>query len=163
MTDRVRQLLESLDRNRRDIRALLLIVSSHDLRLATDSGWSVGELAAHIVQIPRANLYVVAHLRFGTNATPPGLPSVVTDIGNYLAVRQLRHASLDELIAALDQEHRALADEVSMLSDVELDRGGRVMALGRVTTEAYLRQTPAHSAHHAASLRRALRVNVRWR
>ena len=156
MGDRDEKLKSILGSQRDEVRAFLGGLSDTDLLTKTDLGWSVSQVAGHIAESPPGDTYVAKRLAQGKNATLPGFLAFVINLGNWWGTRKYKRTSRDILVKTWDTQHAKLTDYVATLTDSELDRGGVVMGMGRVTLYEYLVQSPSHARDHAKAIERAL-------
>ena len=127
-----------------------------DLDRKTDLGWPVRALAGHIAQAPAGDKYVARRLSGGKNATLPGFLAFTIDVANWYGARKFRRAALSELRSELDRQYTDLVTYIESLNTYQLDQGGTVMGLGRLTTFEYLHQSPSHVLEHASSIQHAI-------
>ena len=131
-------------------RALIAGLSESEFaRKTPNPRWRVRQLAAHIAEDDAGTLYVGKLLARGKNAKAPDF---VINVANWWSLRKHRKATPATLLAVLDRRHGELMAWLNTLQPEQLERGGEISQLGRLTLAEFLGQNSAHSREHAADI-----------
>lgn len=158
MPDRLPELREIVTRDYEETRSLIEALPADSLARKTENGWTVSQLAGHVANSARGAIFVIGRLRNGRNATVPGPLSFIIDLMNWNQGRKFKAAEKSQLLSAAEQSHSELVSLINGLSEEDLDRGGEVLSLGKLTMYEYLRSCGDHAREHAADLRRSAGV-----
>lgn len=156
MLDRLPELREDVTRDYEEMRSLLSRLGDDTLARKAANGWTVGQLAGHIATAPAGTIYVLNRLRKGRSVTVPAPLAFVINFRNWWMLRGYRRTSRQKLLAMLEHQHNELFAYLNSLLPEELDRGGEVLALGKVTAYEYVKRSGEHAREHAADLRKTI-------
>ena len=156
MPDRLAELRDRLAADYEDTRALLQRLGDDTLKRTAPNGWSVGELAGHIAVSPDGVAFVVNRLRAGKNATLPAPLAFLVDLTNWWEKRKFSKTSKSDLLAAAEGAYTKAVAYVNGLSGDELDRGGEVLGMGKLTIYEFINRNGDHQRDHAAELKQAI-------
>lgn len=156
MSDRLAELRDGLTRDYEETRALLQRLGDDTLARRAPNGWTVGQLAGHIATSPQGVGFVVSRLRKGGNATVPGPLAFVVDLRNWWQGRKYNKTSKSALLAAAEGAYNDAVAYVNGISNEELDRGGEVLGMGKLTTYEFIKRNSDHQRDHATELKQAI-------
>lgn len=155
MPDRLPELRDIITRDYEETRALIEKLPADSLAKETSNGWNVAQLAGHVANSSRGAIFVIGRLRRGGNATVPRPLAFIVNVMNWRDARKFKSATKADLLGAAEASHNDLIAALNGVSEEELDRGGEVLSLGKMTMFEYLKQSGNHAREHAADLRQA--------
>lgn len=153
MSDRLAETRNVAARDYEEVRSLIGGLPEDALSRKTSNGWTVGQLASHIAGSPKGHIYVIGRLRKGGNATIPGPLSFLVNVLNWNDARKFKNTSKPALLEAAERCYNDYTAALDGLTEDELDRGGDVLGLGKMTLYEYLMTSGDHGREHAADLR----------
>lgn len=154
METEIGELRRALEATYQENRALIAGLSDADLERRTPNPkWRVRQLAAHIAQDDAATVYVGTLLAKGKNARAPDF---VVNLANWWGLRRYRKARVGDLLPEMDRKHRDLLAWLDTLTPEQLQRGGEISQMGRMTLAEFLSRNRQHSREHGNEIRAAL-------
>lgn len=156
MPDRLPELREIVTRDYEEMRSLLSRLGDDTLARKAANGWTIGQVAGHIASGPAGNIYVLNRLRRGKNVTVPGPLAFLINVRNWWMLRGYKRTSKQELLATVEKQHNEFFAYLNGLTDEDLDRGGEVLGLGKMTVYEYVKRSGDHPREHAADLRKTI-------
>lgn len=153
MGDRLGEIRDVAARDYEEVRSLITSLPDDALTRKTSNGWTVGQLASHIAGSPKGHIYVIGRLRKGSSATVPGPLSFIVNVMNWNDARKFKNTDKAALLAAAERCYNDYVAALDGLSEDELDRGGDVLGLGKMTLYEYLMKSGDHGREHASDLR----------
>lgn len=154
MANGIGELRKALDATYQENRALIAGLSDADLvRRTPNPKWRVRQLAAHIAEDDGGTVYVGKLLARGKNAKAPDF---VVNLANWWGLRKHRKARAADLLPVMDQKHRDLLAWLETLTPEQLQRGGEISQMGRMTLAEFLDRNQQHSREHGNEIRTAL-------
>jgi hypothetical protein len=158
MPDRLAEIRDVATRDYEQVRALIDRLGEDTLARETSNGWPIRRLAGHIASSPNGHIFVIGRLRKGGNATIPSPLSFLIDLRNWWEGRTFRNATKQAILQSAETCYNDYIAVVNGLSEDELDRGGNVLRLGKMTIYEYLMKSGDHAREHAADLRRTIGI-----
>jgi hypothetical protein len=158
MPDRLAEIRDVATRDYEEVRALIDRLGEDTLLRETSNGWTVGRLAGHVASSPKGHIFVIGRLRKGGNATIPSPLSFLIDVRNWWEGRSFKRASKQEILRAAEGCYNDYIAAINGLTEDELDRGGDVLRLGKMTLYEYLMKSGDHGREHAAELRKTIGI-----
>ena len=155
MGDRLAEIRDVATSDYEEVRALLTSLSEDSLSRKTANGWSVGQLAGHVADSSRGAIFVIGRLRKGGNATVPRPLAFIVDLMNWNGKRKFTNTTKSELLSFAENSYNSLVAAVNGLTEEDLDRGGEVLSLGKMTIYEYLMKSGDHGREHAQDIRSA--------
>jgi hypothetical protein len=158
MADRLAELREIVTRDYEEARALIVRLGADTLARRTSNGWTVGQLAGHIATSPKGDLFVLGRLTSGKNASVPGALRFIIDVMNWWDVRKFKGMPKESLLQVAEDCHNERFARLNALSDQDLDRGGDVLSMGKLTAYEYMKRSGEHPREHAAEIKKTLGI-----
>jgi hypothetical protein len=158
MGDRLAEIRDVATRDYEEVRALIDRLGEDTLERKTSNGWTVRRLAGHVAGSPRGHIFVIGRLRKGGSATIPTPLSFLIDLRNWWEGRKYTNASKPQLLQSAESCYNDYIAAINSLSEEELDRGGDVLRLGKMTMYEYLIKSGDHGREHAADIRRTIGI-----
>lgn len=156
MPDRLQEVREIVTRDYEEMRSLVSRLGDDTLGRKTSNGWTVAQLAGHIAMSPEGDIFVLDRLRKGSSASLPGPLSFLIDVMNWRGVRKFKAASKQALLEAMEKAHTKRMTHLNGLTDADLDKGGEVLRMGKMTAYEYMKRSGDHGREHAADLRKTI-------
>jgi hypothetical protein len=158
MADRIAELREAVTRDYEDARALISRLGADTLARKTPNGWTIGQLAGHIATSPKGDVFVLDRLSKGKSASLPGALRFAIDLMNWWDVRKYKGMAKEGLLKVAEECHNERFARLNALSDEDLDRGGEVLSMGKLTAYEYMKRSGEHPREHAAEIKKALGI-----
>jgi hypothetical protein len=158
MADRLAELREIVTRDYEEARALIARLGADTLARTTSNGWTVGQLAGHIATSPKGDVFVLDRLSKGKSASVPGPLKFMIDLMNWWNVRKYKGMPKDDLLKVAEDCHNERFARLNMLSEDDLDRGGEVLSLGKLTAYEYMKRSGEHPREHAAEIKKTVGI-----
>jgi hypothetical protein len=155
MADRLAEIRDVVTRDYEEVRALIARLGEDTLARRTSNGWTASQLAGHIAGSPNGHVFVISRLRNGRSAAFPKPLGFMVNLLNWWTARRFRSAAKTALLQAAEDNYNRLIATINGISEDELDRGGDVLSLGKMTMYEYLVRSGDHGREHAAELRKA--------
>lgn len=147
----IRQALETTYQGNRE---LIGGLRDADLdRHTSNPRWRVRQLAAHIAGDDAGTLYVGKLLARGKNAKAPDF---VVNLANWWWLRKYRRARPADLLTLMDAKHREFLAWLDTVTPEQLEGGGEISKMGRLTLAEFLVQNQQHSREHGDDIRDAI-------
>jgi hypothetical protein len=158
MGDRLAEIRDVATRDYDEVRELIERLGEDTLDRKTANGWTVRRLAGHVASSPKGHIFVIGRLRKGGSASIPAPLSFLIDLRNWWEGRGFTSASKEQLLQAAESCYNDYIAAINGLSEEELDRGGDVLRLGRMTMYEYLMKSGDHGREHAADIRKTIGI-----
>ena len=115
--------------------------------------WTVHEVLAHIVESEGSLLKLFSYVAGSGEGVAKGFD---IDKYNAMAVAEIAHTPVSELLADFEVRRREMTEFISSLTDADLDKQGRHAYLGESSLYEMLRLQYLHINLHLRDIRKAL-------
>jgi uncharacterized damage-inducible protein DinB len=152
MPDRTTDILNALDRNRREVRQILDRLQPDDWEKTIqedDQHWTVRQIVSHMVSAQKGMLGQIMRINAGEETVPPDFD---LNRWNQRSVQKSADKTPQELLAALDEDREALKQTLRGLQDSDFEKRGRHGSLRIMSIEEIARLIGTHEVEHARTI-----------